>query len=280
MLNAVVIIFCFALLALGLSWLYFRRYRMQRPPIGVFNLWDVAVMMGAILLIPYLYLLLPRWMVTLLLALGALGITFFLFEPVWRSSRLAWVITLLIIAATLGAWWRFGGTAPEFLFINNVVQVLSVIGISNLWAQSGMKARDAAVLGAALVVYDFLFTSVLPLMTDLFTQIDGLPFAPVVGWPVTREGILLIGLGDLLLAAVFPLVMRKAYGRTAGLTALSVALLALAGVLLLPISGLLQVTFPVMVVLGPLMVAQYLFWRRRRGRERTTRQYWQAEPIS
>ena len=37
--------------------------------------------------------------------------------------------------------------------------------------------------------------------------------------------------------------------------------------------------FPVMVVLGPLMVLQYAYWRRRRGVERTTWQYLQVEPL-
>jgi hypothetical protein len=34
---------------------------------------------------------------------------------------------------------------------------------------------------------------------------------------------------------------------------------------------------PLMTVLGPLMVAQYAYWRRR-GRERTTRRYLEDEP--
>ena len=34
-----------------------------------------------------------------------------------------------------------------------------------------------------------------------------------------------------------------------------------------------------MVVLGPLMVLQYAYWRRRCGKERTTWQYLQAEPV-
>jgi hypothetical protein len=38
--------------------------------------------------------------------------------------------------------------------------------------------------------------------------------------------------------------------------------------------------FPVMVVLGPLMVLQYAWWARRRGPERTTRQYLQVEPLA
>lgn len=83
-----------------------------------------------------------------------------------------------------------------------------------------------------------------------------------------------IGLGDLLLAAVYPLALRKAFGRTAGLTGLVVALIVVGGLLAMPLAG----TFPVMVVLGPLMVLQYAWWIRRRGAERTTWQYLQAEP--
>jgi hypothetical protein len=40
-----------------------------------------------------------------------------------------------------------------------------------------------------------------------------------------------------------------------------------------------RVTVPAMVVLGLLMVAQYLFWTRRLGDERTTWQYQHSEPL-
>jgi hypothetical protein len=77
----------------------------------------------------------------------------------------------------------------------------------------------------------------------------------------------------VLLATVFPLVMRKAFGCSAGMIALALA--AIGTLLALPLQG----AFPVMVVLGPLMMLQYLFWRRRCGRERTTWQYLQEEPF-
>jgi len=54
----------------------------------------------------------------------------------------------------------------------------------------------------------------------------------------------------LLLAAVFPLVMHKAFGRTAGPVALLLAFAVIGMLLALPLQGL----FPVMVVLGPLMI--------------------------
>ena len=55
---------------------YFRRYAVTRPPIGVFNLWDIAIMIGGIVLVPYLYLLLPIWLVASLLALAILSVLY------------------------------------------------------------------------------------------------------------------------------------------------------------------------------------------------------------
>ena len=63
--------------ALALGWAYFRRYGVARPPIGVINLGDVGLMLGGIILVPYLYLMLPSWLVAGLLAL-ALGSTLYL----------------------------------------------------------------------------------------------------------------------------------------------------------------------------------------------------------
>ena len=63
MMIALVVILCHIAAALLLSWVYFRRYTVSRPPIGVFNLWDIAVMIGGIVLVPYLYLVLPIWLV-------------------------------------------------------------------------------------------------------------------------------------------------------------------------------------------------------------------------
>ena len=82
------------------------------------------------------------------------------------------------------------------------------------------------------------------------------------------------------MATAFPLVLRKAYGRRAGLVALAVGLAMITLLMILGAAGLLPGVFPVMVLLGPLMVGQYTFWRHRLGPERTTWQYQQAEPRS
>ena len=64
-------------------------------------------------------------------------------------------------------------------------------------------------------------------MTDLITRLASIPFAPVVSWGVGPDRFV-IGLGDLLLATVFPLAMRKAYGRSAGIVAITINLGAIA----------------------------------------------------
>jgi hypothetical protein len=274
---AILMIFIHVGASLGLGWLYFRYYAIPRPPIGVFNLWDVILMLSGIILVPYLYLLLPEGVVAGLLGLGTLGILYFTLEPILHRRLFIWPVIGIVLGTDIGATVWFGEQSAAFFAVNNIVQVQVAVGITNTWAQSGMKARDAAILGGLLVVYDVLFTSVLPLMTDLIGRLGSLPFAPLVAWPTGVEVTgqwLAIGLGDLLLATVFPLVLRKAYGRQAGLAALVLSAVALASILALP----LQTPFPVMVVLGPLMVLQYLYWRRQHGPERKTWQYLQAEP--
>ena len=191
-----------------------------------------------------------------------------------RLPWLVWSITLALIGGDLVASYLWTTNSPAFLVINNGIMVLMVVGITNLWAQSGLKARDAALLAGALILYDTVATAILPLMGELFARMMQLPLGTQLAWP-GDAGLAAIGLGDVLLAAVFPLVMRKAFGLRAGLVALISALTVLVGLSFLPIANL----FPVMVVLGPVMLVQYGWWRRASGAERTTWQYLQTEPL-
>lgn len=267
--------------AIILSTAYFRRYTMTRPPLGVFNLTDIAIMLGSIVIVPFLYLALPHWLVVGLLALAALSTLYFLWEPILRTPWLIWLIVLPLAVADIVLASRFGVMSTPSLMVNNLVLVGMVIGVTNLWAQSGMKARDVVVLGAALIVYDFVATSVAGQMEEMILRLATLPFVPMFAWQVGSTGEWLgIGLGDVLLASVFPLVMRKAFGRSAGLVALVLGFLALAITILVLFIGAVATIFPLMVVLGPLMLVQYAYWRRRCGAERTTWQYLQAEPLS
>jgi hypothetical protein len=252
------IVLAHAVLAVVLSWAYVRRYQVKRPPVGVLNLVDVVVMLAGVVFVPYLYLDLPLWLGTLLLLSATSGIIYFVLEPMLHSRAALWLLAGALVAADVLALLVSGPASAIFFVVNNLVLLVTIIGVTALWAQSGMQARDAAILGTALAVYDFIFTVRMTFMSDLITRVAELPFAPVVAWPTTGGQWSGIGLGDLLMAAVFPLVMRKGFGRAAGRWTMAIVIAALTIVLALPI----QSDFPVMVVLGPLMVLQYVYWHR------------------
>ena len=264
--------------AMLLGMLYFRRCAISHPPIGVINLWDVAFLLAAIVVVPYLYLGLPTWLVTVMLLLGMASLLYILLEPILRGAFLAGGVTALLVAADIFVAWRYGTAGIPFLVVNNAILIAAAVGFGNLWAQGGMPARALAVLAGALAVYDFIFTARLSLMGDLFTGLAAAPFAPVLAWPAGGGQWMGLGLGDLIIATLAPLVLRKAYGRSAGAAAIAANTLAVALLLLLVTVGL-RASFPLMVLLGPLIVLQYLYWNWRRGAERSTRQYLQAEPL-
>src|SRR6266487_233055 len=119
---ALLVILSHTAAAIVLSWGYFRRYTITRPPIGVFNLWDIAIMIGGIVLVPYLYLALPYWLVAGLLTLGVLSALYFLWEPVLRSAWAVWLATLVLAAIDIGTMLRYGGTSTPFFVANDLVQ--------------------------------------------------------------------------------------------------------------------------------------------------------------
>jgi hypothetical protein len=232
-----------------------------------------------IIALPLVYLAAPPVVVAGVFALVVLNALALAVEPVLQARWAIWLVVLGIGSAELGTWVVGCAMSWSFLAVNDLVLSAAIASVANLWFQSGMRVRDAAVLGCLLTIYDFVATARLPLTSDLLARVTAMPFAPIVAWPIGETGQWVgLGLGDVLFAAVSPLVLRKAFGRSTGLGALFVSLGTLAMLLSLPALGLLRATFPVLVVFGPLMVAQYAYWIRRRGVERTMREYRQAEP--
>jgi hypothetical protein len=260
-----------------LSWGYFGRYRLSRPPIGVMTLSDVFVLIAGVVLIPCLYLALPGWLATAILGIGSLGMLQLLVQPVLPGPWPSWVVAGSLVGTDVLLAALAGTGSLAYLALNNLVLMLLVAGVTNLWAQSGLTARDLAVMAAALTVYDLIATTLLPLTGDLIARLATLPFTPLLAWPSGDGTWLGLGLGDLLLATVGPLILRKAFGNAAGQVALLISLVTIGAVVAMPLFGLLRGTFPVMIVLGPLLVGQYAVWFRRQGPERTTAAYLAAE---
>ena len=261
--------------AIAGSLLFFRRSRVDVPPIGVFGLDDAIAVGIFVAVMPFVYLALPYWLVASLFALGGASLLQLAFAAM-LPHRVVWPLVGALTATEVALLAWLGSRHGTFLTLNDCLLIVIVVGLANLWAQSGMRARDAVVLGAGVVVYDYLATLKASLMLDLVDRLAGVTFAPRVAFAVHGAAILSVGLGDLLFASVFPLLMRRAYGQRAAIVSATTAFAALAVMTAAADAGLARV-LPAMVVLWPLMLIQYSWWRRR-GPERTTSAYLAAEP--
>jgi hypothetical protein len=281
MLTSLAVVLAFAVsTALGGA-VYFRRVRVNRPPIGVVNLRDAVILVGVLMVMPYLYLALPLAAVTVLLGVVVLTALHLTLEPVLTHPLVLWLACVGLIALDVGFGLGRGVDSSSFLFVNGLILGLVTIGAANLWAQSGMKAREVAILAAVLTVYDVVATWQLTVMEDVFERLSHLPLVPVVAWGLSDpQTSLRLGLGDLLILTVAPLVFRKAFGRTAGRVALATGLAVVGTLLALVASQEVTMSIPVMAILGPLIVGQYWYWRHARGTERTTVEYLRTEPLS
>jgi hypothetical protein len=262
--------------ATAAAWIYFRRFEVMRPPIGVFDWHDVVFMLVAIVVVPVAYLELPRAAVGVVLCLLALNIFYFGLEPVLRLRSLVWVATIGLVVADVVVSLTVNAGASWIVAVNDLELAALVVFVTNMLVQSGMRARDLAFIVSGLAVYDVIATTLLGLMGDLLRRLATLPFAPLIAW---REGgqWLALGLGDLLMVALAPLVMRKAFGRTAGIVSATTGVAAVAGMLAVLRLGWVSRDIPAMVVLGPLLLPQYAWWRLRLGRERRTWEYLEIE---
>jgi hypothetical protein len=261
------------------AWLYFRRFHPPRPPIGVFNRLDVFVMFAGLVVVPYLYLLLPSWMAAAFLAIGMVSILTLALQPIVRRTEVRWALVSVLMLGDVVLALGPGAASSSFMAVNNLVLVAAVIGTAAFWAQSGMRAGDLTLLIAGVTVYDVIATTQVSLMEEIFQRLSAVPFVPLVSWGAPGS-VLSAGLGDLLVVAVFPLVMRKAFGRRAGLLGLVSGLVVIMVMLSMLYITQAHTLIPAMVVVGPLMLAQLAYWRRSAGTERCTHEYLLADPLT
>lgn len=256
-------------LLLLLATIYLGRIDLPRPPIGVYLWSDIAVMSVVLIIAPLGYLALPTAAVAGIFGLVLAVALQFTLAPMLGGRR-ATLCALALCAATLVGWLihQQGLTAV----LSDLVLTIAVIGVANLWVQGGMRASHVAGLAGLLSGYDLVATSLTSLMDRFVSHVDGLPFAPMVVLSTTRPPVE-IGLGDLLMVVLFPLAATKAFGRRAGQVAAYVAVITMAVIALMIWAGLLPPYSPLLAVLGPLIVAQYVFWRKRGHRERTVGQW-------
>ncbi len=152
MILPIAIVFALTAMTVFLGSWYFKRFSIKRPPIGVLNLVDLLVMMIMIILLPYLYIWLPPWLVAGIWVIEFFWILYITLEPVLRAHWAVGLMALTLSGAdvALSSWVTGTTMSPAFILVNDLILMLAIVGVTNLWVQSGMKARDVAILGAFL----------------------------------------------------------------------------------------------------------------------------------
>ncbi|MEW2518727.1 hypothetical protein [Actinacidiphila alni] len=267
-------------LVMAVAGAYLARVRMPRPPVGVYEPADIVLLCVGIVLAPLLYLELPGTAVAAVFGV-VLGLAVqFTLAPVmaarWPGAGWATATTWLLAAAGCAVTALLHDRPTGVRVGTDLLIAVAVVGVANLWTQSGMRAAHVAALAAALACYDLVATALTDVTLRFATRVQGRPFAPMLALTGGRHPVS-VGLGDLLLLVLFPLVAAKAYGRGAALVAGAVGVTVTGAISALFAVGALTSGFPLLTALGPLIVAQHLYWSRRLGGERTTAQ-WRAAP--
>ena len=279
-----VVVFIAALLAPLLSLLYFRRVRLERPALGVFNTRDIALILVFILSLPFLYLILPSWVLTAMLTLTFSTALYLALHPLLRARYLWSLIAFLIVGDIVVTRTLMGTTQGWQIYwvFNNVIVLGAAVGISNLYVQGGMHLRQVAWFSLILACYDFFFDLVVPISAHLADRFHGQPLDAAMGWisgPYSSN----LGIGDILVFSLFMISAYKGFGRK-GLVA-SVVAISLCGALLPSLSSLvilpfvrggIGITIPVQTFFGPFAVLTY-YLLRRTGPERSMAQWLKAE---
>jgi hypothetical protein len=258
-----------AVLTVAITLAYLTHVELPRPPLGVFDRSDVGILLAVIVSAPYLYVALPPVAASCLIGIGLLSTLSIALKPV--VSRARWVVVSTLLAAD--AMLVSIGSRSLACAANDALAILAIVAIANIWVQSGIRARDAALLAACLAIYDPIATSWQGVTSHLLAHASGSAFAPMLAWPETHGHEFVLGAGDVLVAALLPAVSTRAFGtrpgRLIGLATVSTIVIAVAVSAAHVVTG----AIPVMVGLGPVAVGGYLVCRRVWPRERTTYEY-------
>lgn len=269
-----------ALLTSACALLYFRRVRLERPPLGVFNPRDVAVLLFFILALPFLYLIVPTEVLTGLLVLTFVSALYFALRP-FLLARYLWPLLLLLMVANILITENLLGTRQGwqlYWVLTSAIVLTASVGVANLYVQGGMSARQIAWFALLLAFYDGFFNLVVPISQKLADRFEGQPLDPSIGFTVGIYSAN-IGLGDLLVFSLFTIAAYKGFGKRGAIA--SFIIIAIFGALIPATSPLILTAFvrqnvgivvPAQVFFGPAALVTYWLLSRHSA-ERTMGQW-------
>lgn len=264
----------------GSALFYFRWVRLERPPIGVFNGRDIGVLLTFIVALPLLYLILPGIVLTGFLILTFSAALYLGLRPLLRP-RYLWPVIALLLAANIWVTHTLLGMIVGwqiYWVLNSIVVLLGAVSVSNLYVQGGMRLRHIAWFALILAVYDLFFTLVIPLTNLLADRFAGNALDPSIGFRMGTYNAN-IGLGDLLIYALFAIAAYKGFGRRGVISAF--VIIPIFGAIVPALAPLVISTFirdiggivvPAQGSFGPAAFLTYL-WLSRKAPERSMKEW-------
>lgn len=252
---APVILLAAAIVMTAAAALYFRLVRLPRPAAGRFTRSDVTIMTVLLIALPFGYVHLATPLLVAVFGVHFLAAVQTTLAPL-TGGRAGMLVAAAACAGVLAA-----GLSHHLLLLmwgNDLLIAVAVVGIVDLWMQTGMTAAQ----GAVLAVYDLIATGTTTFTATFFGRISGEPFAPAFAGSHGTMPVAL-GLGDCLMVALWPLAAAKAHGRVAGWTGAVTGLAGIAVIEAGSAAGWITGNVPVLTIIGPLAVAQWVFWRLR-----------------
>jgi len=260
---------------------YFRRVRLERPPVGTFNGRDIGILLALIIALPFLYAIMPGWLLTCFLVITFSAALSIGYRPVF-GARPVWLGLGVLLGANIWESHTMMGSVIgwQVWWIElDILVLLAAVAVANLYVQGGMRLQHVAWFGLALAVYDVLSSLVINVTAKLVEEFIGGPLDPTFGmrFNVNNYGI---GIGDLLFYALFVIASYKAYGRAAARVALAVMVFfGAAAPSFFPLVVTLidfrnDILIPSQLFFAPAAFICYLWMKHRYGRERTMAEYW------
>ncbi|HUC59960.1 MAG TPA: hypothetical protein VMA95_21345 [Streptosporangiaceae bacterium] len=270
-----------AFLVCSLALYYFRRVRLERPPIGTFNARDITILLAIILALPFLYAVLPSWAITCFLVVTFACSLSIGYRQVIRSQTVLWLIIGVLIGANIYEGHRMMGTVlgwQVWWLELDILVIGGAVAVANLYIQGGMRLKHVAYFALALAAYDVFSSLVINVTAVLVEEFVGQPLDPTFGF---RFGAVNygIGIGDLLIYALFAVACYKAYGKAASRVAIVLAVLlggaapSLCPLVIELIDFRNDILIPSQLFFAPVAFVAYLWMKRRYGRERTMGEY-------
>lgn len=259
---------------------YFRRYRIERPPIGTFNGRDITILLAIILALPFLYAILPAWAITCFLCLTFAASLSIGYQRLVNPALFWGGLGLLLGANIYESHFMMGtviGWQVWWIELDTLV-ILGAVSVANLYIQGGMRLKHVALFALALAAYDVFSTLVINVTAVLVEEFVGQPLDPTFGFrfQATNYGI---GIGDLLVYALFAVACYKAYGQRAARLAVRIAVVfgavapSLCPLVIALIDFRNDILVPSQLFFAPVAFVAYLWMKRKYGRERTMAEY-------